>query len=88
MSFVFDFGPSWYWFPDLIDAVFHRFGSSRQKYYEIERLDPAYRVFAEGEDQDAKVLDVPGTADGLTTWLTDLMTNIGTTSGLAERKLG
>lgn len=43
--FTFDFGPSWYWFPDVFEEVFRRYGKSRSDYYDLKKLEPAYRVF-------------------------------------------
>ena len=44
-GFTFDMGPSWYWMPDVFDRYFEQFGRKSQDYYEIERLDPSYRVY-------------------------------------------
>lgn len=54
-GFVFDMGPSWYWMPDVFEQFFAQFGKKVSDYYELERLDPSYRVFfGEGD-----ILDVP-----------------------------
>jgi len=44
-GFVFDTGPSWYMMPKTFERFFGHFGRSSSEYYEIERLDPQYRVF-------------------------------------------
>lgn len=44
-GFTFDMGPSWYWMPDVFEDYFARFGKKVSDYYELERLDPSYRVY-------------------------------------------
>ncbi|MES2647718.1 MAG: phytoene desaturase family protein [Bacteroidota bacterium] len=44
-GFTFDMGPSWYWMPDVFERYFEQFGKSTTDYYELERLDPSYRVY-------------------------------------------
>lgn len=44
-GFVFDMGPSWYLMPPAFDRLFSRLGESPQKYYDLVRLDPSYRIF-------------------------------------------
>ncbi|MCE2611535.1 phytoene desaturase family protein [Flavobacteriaceae bacterium D16] len=44
-GFTFDIGPSWYWMPDIFDRFFADFGKKTSDYYELERLDPAYKIF-------------------------------------------
>ena len=44
-GFVYDMGPSWYWMPDVFEQYFARFGKKVSDYYELERLDPSYRIF-------------------------------------------
>jgi len=53
-GFVFDMGPSWYWMPDVFERFFAHFGKKVSDYYELERLDPSYRVY--GKD---RVIDIP-----------------------------
>lgn len=43
-GFVFDMGPSWYWMPDVFERYFAQFGKSVKDYYQLQRLDPSYRV--------------------------------------------
>ena len=58
----FELGPSWYWMHDVFTDVFSRYGANTTDYYELTRLDPAYRMFTENE-----VVDIPGTE--FTSWL-------------------
>ena len=44
-GFTFDMGPSWYWMPDVFERYFNQFGKSTSDYYQLERLDPSYRVY-------------------------------------------
>jgi phytoene desaturase len=50
-GFLFDLGPSWYLMPDVFVAFFARFGKKPADYYQLERLDPAYRIFFESGRQ-------------------------------------
>jgi phytoene desaturase len=43
-GFTFDMGPSWYWMPDVFEKFFGHFGKKPSDYYELERLDPSYRI--------------------------------------------
>ncbi len=43
-GFLFDMGPSWYWMPELVDALFADLNETRSDYFELKRLDPAYQV--------------------------------------------
>lgn len=54
-GFTFDMGPSWYWMPDVFEQFFARFGRKASDYYQLERLDPSYRVYFGPGDH----LDVP-----------------------------
>ena len=44
-GFRFDMGPSWYLMPEVFERFFRLFGEKREDYYDLVRLDPAYRVF-------------------------------------------
>ena len=46
-GFTFDMGPSWYWMPDVFEKYFGSFGTKVSDFYEIQRLDPSYRVYFE-----------------------------------------
>ena len=43
-GFRFDTGPSWYLMPDVFERFFAHFDREPSDYYELERLDPQYRV--------------------------------------------
>jgi phytoene desaturase len=43
-GYTFDMGPSWYWMPDVFDRFFESFGKKTSHYYDLQRLDPSYRV--------------------------------------------
>ena len=44
-GFTFDMGPGWYWMPDVFERYFNSFGKKVSDYYQLERLDPSYRVY-------------------------------------------
>ncbi len=44
-GFTFDIGPSWYWMPDIFERFFADFGKKPTDYYDLEKLDPAYKVY-------------------------------------------
>ncbi len=44
-GFTFDMGPSWYWMPDVFERFFNQFNKKVADYYELERLDPSYKIF-------------------------------------------
>jgi phytoene desaturase len=44
-GFMFDMGPSWYWMPDVFERFFADFGKKPSDFYQLERLNPAYRVY-------------------------------------------
>ena len=49
-GFRFDTGPSWYLMPEVFDHFFRLFGTSAAEQLELTRLDPGYRVYADGYD--------------------------------------
>ena len=51
-GFVFDMGPSWYWMPEVFERFFNSFGKKVSDYYELNRLDPSYRVYWNDEPMD------------------------------------
>ena len=51
-GFTFDMGPSWYWMPDVFEHFFSQFGKTAQDYYDLQRLDPSYRVVWGDETKD------------------------------------
>ena len=44
-GFTFDMGPSWYWMPDVFEKFFNDFNKSTNDFYQIKKLNPAYRVY-------------------------------------------
>lgn len=50
-GFKFDLGPSWYMMPTEFDHLFELLGKSRKDYFNLERLDPAYKVFFDDGEQ-------------------------------------
>jgi phytoene desaturase len=54
-GFKFDMGPSWYWMPDVFENYFALFGKKVSDYYQLKRLDPAYRIYF-GEKE---IMDIP-----------------------------
>ncbi|TAI46657.1 phytoene desaturase family protein [Flagellimonas allohymeniacidonis] len=48
-GFTFDIGPSWYWMPDIFEKFFNDFGKSTSDYYQLDKLDPAYKIFFEDD---------------------------------------
>ncbi|WBU37300.1 phytoene desaturase family protein [Homoserinibacter sp. YIM 151385] len=55
-GFRFDTGPSWYLMPEVFEHFFRLLGTSSAEQLELVQLDPAYRVWAEGETEP---VDVP-----------------------------
>jgi phytoene desaturase len=46
-GFTFDMGPSWYWMPEIFDKFYKDFNSKTSDFYELNRLNPSYKVFWE-----------------------------------------
>ncbi len=59
-GFTFDMGPSFYWMPDVFERYFSQFGKKVSDYYQLERLDPSYRVYWE-----QGFTDIPADFDAL-----------------------
>lgn len=51
-GFTFDMGPSWYWMPEVFERFFNAFGKKVSDYYQLDRLDPSYRVYWKDEPMD------------------------------------
>ncbi|MBK5212966.1 MAG: phytoene desaturase [Flavobacteriaceae bacterium] len=49
-GFTFDMGPTWYWMPDVFEHFFNDFRKKPSQFYELEKLNPAYRVFFGTDD--------------------------------------
>lgn len=50
-GFTFDTGPSWYLMPEVFEHFFRLMGTSSEEQLDLVRLDPAYRVYFEGDPQ-------------------------------------
>ena len=48
-GFTFDMGPSFYWMPDVFERFFAQFGKEVNEFYQLQRLDPSYRVYWESD---------------------------------------
>lgn len=55
-GFRFDTGPSWYLMPEVFEHFFELLGTSVSEHLDLRVLDPAYRVFFEGEDEPVDVV--------------------------------
>lgn len=73
-DYVFDMGPSWYWMPDVFERFFAQFGKKVSYYYELQRLDPSYRVYFGQND----FWDIPANAKNLEALLEDEEKGAGT----------
>jgi phytoene desaturase len=51
-GFTFDMGPSFYWMPDVFERFFQQFNKQPSDYYQLERLDPSYRIYWENDFTD------------------------------------
>jgi phytoene desaturase len=60
-GFRFDTGPSWYLMPDVFERFFGHFDQRPGAYYDLERLDPHYRIFFKDGDR----VDVPADPEGV-----------------------
>jgi phytoene desaturase len=49
-GFRFDMGPSWYLMPDVFERFFGHFDHEPSDFYELEPLDPHYRIFFKDDD--------------------------------------
>lgn len=56
----FDCNPACYLIPEELDAWFEDLGFNRKSYFEIKRLDPAYKII-----YDFESIEVPGNVQGL-----------------------
>jgi len=55
-GFTFDMGPSWYWMPDVFEKFFGDFQKKPSDYYQLEKLNPAYKVFF-GNNESISIAD-------------------------------
>ena len=54
-GFRFDTGPSWYLMPEVFDHFFRLLGTSAEAELDLVRLDPAYRVYTEGDPDPLEI---------------------------------
>lgn len=50
-GFTFDMGPSWYWMPDIFEEYFAGFGKKVSDYYELQRINPSYKIYFGPNDE-------------------------------------
>ncbi|TWO31930.1 phytoene desaturase [Seonamhaeicola sediminis] len=50
-GFTFDIGPTWYWMPDVFERFFADFNKKPSDYYTLEKLNPAYSVYFDKDEQ-------------------------------------
>ena len=55
--------------PDVIEDVMARYGRKPSEFYNLTRLEPAYRIIFPGK---ANVTDVPGSLPGIMEWAAKL----------------
>ena len=55
-GFTFDIGPTFYWMPDVFESFFNDFGKKASDYYELIKLNPAYKVFF-GKNNSVQIAD-------------------------------
>ena len=60
-GFTFDIGPTWYWMPDVFENFFKDFNKAPSDYYELEKLNPAYRVYFGNSD----FIDIPDNPESI-----------------------
>jgi phytoene desaturase len=60
-GFTFDMGPSWYWMPDVFESFYQLFGHTASDFYQLDRLDPGYRVYFGKDD----FVDIPAQLDDI-----------------------
>lgn len=49
-GFLFDMGPTWYWMPDVFELFFSDFGKRASDFYNLKKLNPAYKVYFGKQD--------------------------------------
>ena len=59
-GFTWDMGPSWYWMPDVFEKFFNSFGKQVSDYYQLDRLDPSYRIKFKND-----IVDIPASMSEL-----------------------
>jgi phytoene desaturase len=64
-DFVFDMGPSWYWMPEVFENFYQHFGHTASDFYQLDRLDPSYRVYFGKDDS----VDIPASLNEIYEWI-------------------
>lgn len=64
-GFRFDTGPSWYLMPDVFDHFYKLLGTTAAEQLDLVRLDPAYRVFFEGDAEPVDLRSDPDDASAV-----------------------
>ncbi len=77
-GFRFEMGPSWYWMPEVFEDFYKKHGRTTSDFYNLERLDPSYKVVFSGSES----IDIPADFNGLV----DLFESIEKGSGEKLRK--
>ncbi len=72
-GFRFDMGPSWYLMPDVFERFFGHFGHEPSDFYDLEPLDPHYRIFFKDGDR----IDVTGDRSEMRTLFESYETGAG-----------
>ncbi len=49
-GFLFDMGPSWYLMSEVFERYFSHFQKSSADFYQLQKLDPLYRIYFEEEE--------------------------------------
>lgn len=60
-GFTFDMGPSWYWMPEVFEEFFARFHKKASDFYQLDRLDPSYKIYFGPDDE----VVLPASLDGI-----------------------
>ena len=50
-GFKFNNGPSWYWMKDIFETVFQEIGITKDKMYNLIKLDPQYNIVFDDKEQ-------------------------------------
>ncbi|MFC7113711.1 phytoene desaturase family protein [Natronoarchaeum sp. GCM10025703] len=88
-GFHFDMGPSWYLMPDAFERFFGYFDREPEEFYELERLDPHYRIFFKDDGETSlsgskSVEDVPNRHQRESGEVIDLVPDIEQNKALFE----
>ncbi|MBN2736755.1 MAG: phytoene desaturase [Spirochaetales bacterium] len=48
-GYTFDMGPTWYLMPEIYEDFFSKFGKKTTDFYELEHLEPSYKIWFENQ---------------------------------------